>query len=92
MSTTAYEDFVWVAINQERERQQQMVELLDPTSEIHLTSGETTDLTFSVEGMNAINGHGRGNLPDGEVFTAPVVDSVDGTVQFDYPISTVAGR
>lgn len=90
MSTTAYEDFVWGAINQEwetqRERQQHVVELLDPASEIHLTSGETTDLTFSVAGMNAINGHGRGNLPDGEVFTAPVVDSVEGTVQFDYPI------
>lgn len=95
MSTRAYEEFVWSAINQEWDDQQafqeQLVDRLDPASDVHLTSGDTTDLTLSVEGMNAINGHGRGNLPDGEVFTAPIVDSVDGTVQFDYPVQ-YAGR
>lgn len=96
MSTTAYEEFVWSAINQDWEDQQafqeQVVDRLDPASDVHLTSGDTTDLTLSVEGMNAINGHGRGNLPDGEVFTAPVVDSVDGTVQFDYPVQYMGRR
>lgn len=41
---------------------------------------------MSVAGMNAINGYAKGNLPDGVVFTAPVADSVTGTVQFDYPV------
>lgn len=95
MSTPAYEAFVWSAINQDwaaqRAFQAQLVDKLEPASEIHLTSGEDTDLTLSVDGMHAINGHGRGNLPDGEVFTAPVVDSVTGTVRFDFPVQH-AGR
>lgn len=90
MSTDAYEDLVWAAVDQDWEAQrafqEQLVELLDPASTVHLTRGKMTDLTMSVSGMNAINGHARGNLPDGEVFTAPVADSVTGTVHFDYPV------
>jgi aminopeptidase len=90
MSTEAYEDFVWDAINKDwdaqREHQRQMTEILDPASEVHIVSGDTTDLTMSVEGMLAQNDYGEHNLPGGEVFTAPVPDSVEGEVLFDMPL------
>lgn len=90
MSTEAYEDFVWDAIDKDweaqREHQQQLVEILDPASEIRIKSGETTDLTMSVDGMCTQNDHAEHNLPGGEVFTAPVPDSVEGEVLFDMPL------
>jgi aminopeptidase len=49
-------------------------------------SGETTDLRMSVAGMRAANDYGEINLPGGEVFTAPVPDSVEGEVLFDKPL------
>jgi aminopeptidase len=90
MSIEAYQNFVWDAINKDwdaqREHQQQMVELLDPASEVRISSGETTDLTMSVDGMCTQNDYGENNLPGGEVFTAPVPDSVEGEVLFDMPL------
>ena len=90
MSTEAYENFVWDAINKDwaaqREHQAQMVEILDPASEVHIVSGDTTDVRMSVDGMRTVNDYGERNLPGGEVFTAPVVDSVEGEVLFDKPL------
>jgi aminopeptidase len=90
MSTEEYEDFVWDAVNKDwdaqREHQQQMVEILDPASEVRISSGDTTDLTMSVDGMITQNDYGENNLPGGEVFTAPVPDSVEGEVLFDMPL------
>lgn len=90
MSTEAYEDFVWDAINKDwdaqREHQERMVEILDPASEIRIVSGDTTDLTMSVDGMYTQNDYAEHNLPGGEVFTAPVPDSVEGEVLFDMPL------
>ena len=90
MSTTAYEDFVWSAIDKDwdaqREFQENLVEILDPADEVHIVSGDETDLTMSVTGNHALNDHGEINMPGGEVYTAPVVDSVEGTVRFDKPV------
>jgi aminopeptidase len=90
MSTEAYEEFVWDAINKDweaqREFQEQMVEILDPASEVRIVSGDGTDLTMSVDGMEAENDWGDVNMPAGEVFTAPVPDSVEGVVHFDMPL------
>jgi aminopeptidase len=44
-----------------------------------------TDLTFGVEGRNWIASKGHENLPDGEVFTAPVETSIEGVIRFTYP-------
>lgn len=46
-------------------------------------AGPGTELTFSVKGISAVPCDGKLNIPDGEVFTAPVRDSVNGTVQFN---------
>jgi len=90
MSTDAYEEFVWSAINKDwdavREYQQAMVELLDPADEVHIVSGDTTDIRLSVDGNPTQNDYAEHNLPGGEVFTAPIPDSVEGEVLFDKPL------
>lgn len=47
--------------------------------------GQDTDLKFRCEGRNWVNCDGKNNFPDGEVFTGPVEDSVEGTIRFTYP-------
>jgi aminopeptidase len=90
VSTEAYEAFVYDAVNRDwdavREYQQQLVEILDPADEVRVVSGDRTDVTMSVAGMDAVNDYGETNLPGGEVFTAPVPESVEGTVHFDLPV------
>ncbi len=90
LSTGAYESFVWDAVNKDwaavREHQQQLVDILDPADEVRIVSGETTDIRLSIAGNRTVNDDGRKNLPGGEVFTAPVPDSVEGEVLFDKPV------
>ena len=90
MSTEAYENFVWDAIDKDwdaqREFQEQLVDRLNEGDEIRILSGDTTDVTMSIADNVAINDYGRHNMPAGEVFTAPVVDSVEGRVLFDKPL------
>jgi aminopeptidase len=90
MSTEAWTDFVYDAVNRDwaaqREHQAQMVEILDPASEVRIVSGEGTDIRMSVDGMRASNDYAKRNLPGGEAFTSPVPDSVEGEVTFDMPL------
>ena len=90
MSTEEYEDFVFSAVNkdwdEQREHQAQMVDILEGADEVRIVSGEETDLTMSIGGNPVKNDDADNNLPGGEVFTAPVPDSVEGTVRFDKPV------
>jgi len=90
MSTAAYAEFVYDAVNKDwdaqREFQANMVEVLDPADEVRVVSGDTTDVTMSVDGMVTANDYGELNLPGGEVYTAPRPDSVEGEVLFDMPL------
>jgi aminopeptidase len=90
MSTEAYTEFVYDAIVKDwdavREHQAQMVEILDPADEVRIVSGDTTDVRMRVDGNPTLNDYGEKNLPGGEVFTAPVPDSVEGEVLFDKPL------
>jgi aminopeptidase len=54
-------------------------------------SGRGTDLTFSTAGRTYVVGDGHINIPDGEVYTAPVDDSAVGVIAFEYP-GIYAGR
>jgi aminopeptidase len=47
--------------------------------------GPNVDLTLSIQGRNFKNSTGLFNMPDGEIFTGPVEDSVNGWVKFTYP-------
>jgi len=67
-----------------RETQQQYADYLDKVETIRYKSGKM-DITFSVKGRKWINSDGRNNMPSGEVFSAPVENSVQGTAHFDYP-------
>ena len=90
MSTEAYGNFVWDAVlkdwDEQAAFQEQIVEILDPADEVRITSGDTTDVTMSVAGNKTLNDTATHNLPGGEVFTAPVPDSVEGEVLFDKPV------
>ena len=90
MSTEAYRSFVYDAIlkdwDAQREFQQPMVDILDDGDEVRIVSGDTTDVTMSIAGNVAINDTNSHNLPGGEVFTAPIPDSVEGEVLFDKPV------
>ena len=59
-------------------------ELMDATDRVEI-KGPGTDLTFSIKGIPAIPCGGSHNIPDGEVFTAPVKDSVQGYVSYNAP-------
>jgi aminopeptidase len=64
--------------------QQQIVDWLKGKEQVRIV-GPDTDLSLSVAGRTFINADGRFNMPDGEVFTGPVEDSVNGHVSFSYP-------
>ena len=57
-------------------------ELMDKTDQVHIES-PGTDLTFSIKGIPTIPCSGSHNIPDGEVFTAPVRNSVNGKITFN---------
>jgi aminopeptidase len=90
MSTEAYEGFVWDAVTMDwdaqRDHQAQMKEILDEGKEVRIRSGAETEITMSVAGNRTLNDYGEKNLPGGEVFTAPVRESVEGEVHFDLPL------
>lgn len=66
------------------ERLHRLGEWLGGVRELRVV-GPGTDLSFSVEGRTWIPCDGLQNLPDGELFTAPVEDSVEGEIRFTYP-------
>ena len=90
MATEEYENFVWDAILKDwdavREHQQEMADRLTEAEEVRIVSGDTLDVTMSVEGNKTLNDYGEANLPGGEVFTAPEKYSVEGEAYFDIPI------
>ncbi len=65
-------------------KQDKLVEILNKVERIQVL-GEDTDLTLSVKGRKWINCCGHNNLPDGEVFTSPLEDSVNGHIRFTFP-------
>lgn len=66
--------------------QQKVTGLLNGTKELRIV-GHKTDITFNVTERKWINCNGHHNMPDGEVFTSPVEDGVNGEIYFDVPTS-----
>jgi aminopeptidase len=85
-STEAFEDFFFNVCTMDYARMAKAMRPLAARMErcdrVHII-GPGTDLSFSIQGIPAIPCDGKLNIPDGEVFTAPVRDSVNGTVQFN---------
>lgn len=58
--------------------------LMDRTDKVHL-KGPGTDLRFSIKGIGSIMCGGTHNIPDGEVFSCPIKDSVEGNISYNAP-------
>lgn len=95
MDTDAYTEFVYNALHLDNDdpaeawrkvqkEQDRIVKILNKVEEIHVI-GEDTDLTLNVKDRPWINCCGDKNLPDGEVFTSPHEDSINGHIRFTYP-------
>lgn len=88
MSTEAFEDFYFNVCNLDYSKMStamdNLVDLMNRTDKVHIT-GPGTDLTFSIKDIPAIKCAGEMNIPDGEVFTAPVKDSVNGVISYNTP-------
>lgn len=61
-----------------------LVNLMNKTDQVRLVAPET-DLTFSIKGIDAIKCAGECNIPDGEVYTAPVKNSMNGVISYNTP-------
>lgn len=64
--------------------QQRLVDFLEGKKRLQVR-GDNIDLEMSIAGRSFLNANGRANFPDGEIFTGPVEDSVNGWVKFTYP-------
>jgi aminopeptidase len=94
MSTEEFEHFFYRACTmdweEESRRQEPLRRLLTRADRVHIEA-PGTDLTFSIKGLPGVKADGHRNLPDGEVFSAPVRKSVEGHITFNCP-STYDGR
>ena len=95
MSLADYEDFFYRAClcdkpdpveawRRQSDETRRLAEWITGKEEVHL-EGPGTDLTLNVSGRRFVAADGRHNMPDGEFFTGPVEDSVNGDVTFSYP-------
>jgi len=95
MSLSEYEDFVYGACmvnepdpvaywQQKSAEQQRLIDWLKGKEQMQVR-GENIDLTLSIKDRVFINADGKRNFPDGEIYTGPVEDSVNGWVRFTYP-------
>jgi aminopeptidase len=88
MSTEQFEDFFYRVCTLDYGRMADamapLVSRMQGTDRVRLT-GPGTDLTFSIKGIGVVPCGGARNLPDGECYTAPVRDSVNGTITYNTP-------
>ncbi|PWW03205.1 aminopeptidase [Paenibacillus cellulosilyticus] len=88
MSLESFKSFYFQASSldyeQLREKAEPLQHLLDHTDKVRITS-PGTDLTFSINNIPSFLCMGKYNLPDGEIFTAPVLHSTEGYIQFNIP-------
>ena len=88
MSLEEFEDFVYSATNvdwQEMSKNQDRIKkVFDNAKEVRIV-GAGTDLKLSLAGRSAVKGDGSHNMPDGEIFFAPVENSANGKITYTYP-------
>lgn len=89
MSTEAFEDFYFDVCTMDygrmREASAPLKKRMESADRVRLKGPGETDLAFSIKGIPAIPCVGSRNIPDGEVFTAPVRESINGIIQFNSP-------
>jgi len=89
VSKKSFENFFFdvclVDYAQMEEAMDPLAALIEQTSLVRIVGPGKTDLTFSIEGMSAYKSVGKHNIPDGELLTAPVKESVSGHICFNIP-------
>jgi aminopeptidase len=92
-STREFEDFYFNVCNLDYSKMNIAMDalkiLMEKTDKVRILRDDT-DLNFSIKGIPAIKCAGHMNIPDGEVYTAPVKDSVNGFIKYNAP-STYSG-
>lgn len=87
-SLQAFTDFYYNVCNLDYEKmgkaQEALKSLMEKTDKVHI-KGKGCDLNFSIKDIPVIKCCGSNNIPDGEVFTAPVRDSVNGYITYNIP-------
>ncbi|MYL34082.1 aminopeptidase [Pontibacillus yanchengensis] len=88
MSTEAFEDFYFNVCTLDYDYMNKAMDTLanrmEKTDRVHI-KGPNTDLSFSIKDIPVVKCAGNLNIPDGEVYTAPVRDSVNGTLRYNTP-------
>ena len=88
MSTEAFEDYYFdvscLDYSKMGREMEHLKRLMEHTDRVRIV-GPGTDLSFSIKGMNAVPCAGELNIPDGEVFTAPIKNSVNGRITYNTP-------
>ncbi len=88
MSLEAYEDYFYSVCNmdygQMSKAMDYLVKLMERTDKVRIV-GAGTDVSFSIKGIPVHKCDGKINLPDGEVYTAPLRTSVNGRISFNVP-------
>lgn len=88
MSTSAFEDFYFDVCTADYAKmakdQEPLVARMSATDKVRVVA-PGTDLTFSIKGIPVRPCFGQRNIPDGEVFTAPIKDSVNGVIRYNAP-------
>ena len=88
MSLTEYENFVYNAClidwKNFGKRLDRINKVFERGKEVWL-KGEGVDLKFSIKGKNSVTDKGEENMPGGEIFMAPIRESLNGWINFDYP-------
>ena len=88
MSTAAFEDFYFDVCTMDYRKMSRAMQPLkhrmEAANRVEII-GPGTELSFSIKGIPAVACDGKLNIPDGEVFTAPVRDSINGMLQYNAP-------
>ena len=89
MSTEAFEDWFYRVCTVDYMKMGQAMEplkaLMERTDKVRILGPGETDLRFSIKGIPVIPCAGEANIPDGEIYTAPVKDSVEGVIAYNTP-------
>ncbi len=88
VSTAKFEDYFYRVCTLDYAKMSRamdpLAELMVKTERVHI-KGPGTDLKFSIKGIGSVKCDGQINIPDGECYTAPVKDSVEGTISYNTP-------
>ena len=88
MTTADFNDFAFDVMTVDYKQMSKDIEplkaLMEKTDKVRIVS-PGTDITFSIKDMPAIPCTGEKNIPDGEIYSAPIKDSVNGTITYNTP-------